>query len=471
MKVNKKIAISIALASSFAINTATFAQEGSTTTKAIAKVVSVKEETVIEKVAVSAPRLLRTDNPNIMWDRFLSSHGLNEGWNKLPSGNVYIAKGEATVGKSTRSKHFISSRNIAFEKALVFAQEAMSSELSSTSSLKTMYSIEDMFSELPPALDNARNEISIFDKINKLTNEALDEQIKKYDPSWSSEGKTKSQINAKIVETREQFQKVMADKTSLWLQGSSTIYNTEGPDSEGMYTVVVGLAWSPSYSKVVTNLIDKNQPAPKGKPNKPILDQINAKLVKDSDWLTKQMGLRVMRDENGNRALVGFYNVSKQGAKRVYQKKAKKSANAQMTSFVSSKLAASDLLRQAETQDFNTDGTLTAYNEETYKEKINVVSKEVNFNGRTLIKQWEGRHPTINSQKIFGVVTLWSPATRDQALETIKLIKETRDIQYKNKHGNAAVKGSKTEQNNEPEHVGPQAVTGFGSGAFSIDDF
>jgi hypothetical protein len=382
----------------------------------------------------------------------------------VPSGNVYIVKGEATVGKNTGSKNFISSRNIAFEKAMVFAQEAMSSELSSTSSLKTLYSIEDTFSELPPSLNNAKNEISIFDRIDKLTIETLDAQIRKYDPSWSSSDKTKSQINAKVVETREQFRKVMADKTSLWLQGSSAIYNTEGPDSEGMYTVVVGLAWSPSYSKVVTNLIDKNQPAPKGKPNKPILDQINAKLVQDADWLSKQMGLRVMRDENGHRALVGFYNVSKQGAKRVYQKKAKKSANAQMTSFVSSKLAASDLLSQAETQDFNSDGTITAYNEEIYKEKINIVSKEVNFNGRTVIKQWEGRHPTIQSQKIFGVVTLWSPSTRDQALKTIKLIKETRDIQHSNNNNDVVT-------NDGPESVGPQAVTGFDSGAFSLDDF
>ena len=162
MKVNKKIAISIALVGAVVLNTASFAQEGVTKVKTASA--EVKQETVIEKVAVSAPVLSKSNNPNVMWDRFLSSHGLKEGWNKLPTGNVYISKGEATVGKSTRSKHFISSRNIAFEKAMIFAQEAMSSELSSVSSLKAMYSTESTFTELPTSLENAKEEISIFDE-------------------------------------------------------------------------------------------------------------------------------------------------------------------------------------------------------------------------------------------------------------------------------------------------------------------
>ena len=458
MRINSKLITAIALLSGAVMMNPVIAQETATA--------QVKSETVIEKIAVSAPNLAYSINPTIMWERFLSSHGLKQGWNKLPSGDIFISKGESTVGKPLSNRKFVGSRNIAFEKAMVFAQDSMASELSSTSSMKIMYQLESDSNELPPSLETAKGEISIFDRIEKLTTEALDAQINKYDPSWSSKGKSEAEINAKIVETREQFEKVMAEKTSLWLQGASNIFNTEGPDSQGMYTVIVGLAWSPTYSKIVTNLIDKDQPAPTGKPAAPIIDQINAKLVKDPQWLTKQLGLKVMRDETGARSLVSFYNVDRVGAKRGYQKNAVILANSQMAAFVSTKLAASQLLKQAETQDYNADNTITAYNQEKFKHHTDIASKEVNFNGRTTIKTWEGVHPVATDRKVYGVVTVWSPATRDKALATIKMIKDSKEIQHKAIVGSGTASGK-----TDIMPTGPQAVTGFNSGAFSLDDF
>ena len=60
---------------------------------------------------------------------------------------------------------------------------------------------------------------------------------------------------------------------------------------------------------------------------------------------------------------------------------------------------------------------------------------------------------------------MWSPATRDQALNTIQMIKDTREIQHKALMGKKPVKKGEA-----PKSVGSQAVTGFDSGAFSLDD-
>lgn len=416
----------------------------------------------IEEVSTSAVEV-QASNPSVIWENFLSSHGLHEGWNALRSGNIFITKGEATVSAGVNSRNFIASRNKAFESAMLFAKENMSSSLASSVSLKVLFESQDVNQDRPPAIQDAAAEASIMSKMHTLTSEALDAQIRKYDSSWNSNEMTDEQIQAKIVETREKFQKSISSKTSLWLQGASTLFNTEGPDTDGMYSVVVGLAWSENYANIVASIVDPSKPAQMGKPADTILNQIDRNIATDPSWLSKQQGIRVMRNETGERALVSFYNVERKGAKYRYQNTAKDSARSQIIGFVSSKLASNHLLNQAQTSDYNDDGTINAYNQDAFTARVSLEAKKVNLNGASVVRNWNGNHPIMTDKKLYGTVMVWSPSSRDKAVNTLEIVNKAYTVGGK--------KAKTTIEKNQHKSTGKTSVGGFGSYGFSLDDF
>lgn len=455
MKTNKQqLLLAGAVLATMGLNSVAFASSG------------VSDTTAVENIIEAEVSIDVSSNPSVHWNNFLSNSGLAEGWNNLPNGkSIFIAKGEATVGKPLTDKDFILSRNMAYDKAYAFALEGMASSLKSISSQKIMFKSVDNANQVPPSLSTQETELSVFDKVNTLTHAQLDSLIKGYDPTWGETKVTNDERKAKIISVRETFNQRLTEKTQLWLQGSAIIFNAEGPDMDGMYSAVVGTAFSPAYSSIVANMIDPSRPAPTAKPKKPIIAQINDKLFDDKDWLSKQYGIRVMTDENGQRVLVSFANNARNIAKRSLQRKTTRDAKAQIERFVSSKLAASNILDKKETIDYNDDETLSAYNQSSFNEEISIVSKTLVLEGTPVIKTWTSNHKNSTMQKLYGVVMTWSPSTRDASKKMQKTIKD-------NLSGTKHSPKTNVMKNRGVKDTGKQKSSGYSSGGvFDLSDF
>ena len=161
-------------------------------------------------------------------------------------------------------KGFMDSRNRSYIAAVLEAKSIMAEYLSLEMSSNSSFIIESFGNEAAPPLTEAVKPLSIMDKASKLTGLALDNEIKKFDPEWDGTNKSDADRNVRLAEARELIELDFSSKARAFLQGTTPIFNAEGPDDEGNYTVVVGLVWSPRSTLVAESVYNPTSPPPVG---------------------------------------------------------------------------------------------------------------------------------------------------------------------------------------------------------------
>jgi len=357
----------------------------------------------------------KSTNPYDLWLDYLSNNKLSDGVNTIGSKRFIIAYGEAVVNKPLTSKDFFDSRDKAHSAAVLMAKSELANTLSvELKSNRALELFEGGNEAAGPLRSQIQEPLSIMDKANTLTDLALDNQIKKFDPQWDGTGKSKNDKVTKIVEQRSRYTESLSRKSRLFLQGTTPIFSAEGPNDDGKYTVVVGLVWSAKSTRLAESMYNPTvKPPTNSRKLLTIREQINNL---PEEVLASSMGVRIFWDEKGKPALVSFASTRGSGNPMIAKKKTGLRAQTQMAQFISENIVSSDTLEGDETADTFTDGTDSVFNNDVFQSKIIAKSKTVNLNGVSTIMYKKIRHPASKKLMALNVMT-WTPNASKLARE------------------------------------------------------
>ncbi len=355
-------------------------------------------------------------DPELRWQEYLNSRQLREGPNDREGRLFFITKGVVRVGKPFGSG-WIQSRNVAFEKAVLLAKSEMAefvgASLTSDRHLELMAQGGEAAPEMEKALSKV-GELSIVKKINRLGHEVLDDLIRKYDPSWTGKDVSLEEKREKLVNYREVFRQELRQKARLFLQGATPVFNAEGPNADGHYTVVVGLAWSMNLARIADSLFNPNTETEPLSPGDTIREQIERMLDHDPSALAGFQGVRIWRNELGQPVLVSAVAEERTGNVVIVRRKAALRARAQMARFIAENIESQSTLEGGETFDLAGGNQGQAFDESEFNERISAKSKEVKLVGTHAVHTWTGPHP-VSRSKLHVTVMAWSPRYSKEA--------------------------------------------------------
>ena len=362
----------------------------------------------------------KAKTPLEKWYEWLNDEGLTEGKNENANGPFFISKSRANVNKPTSSKNWISSRNAAFETATLNAKGNLAK------AIKTLIETERSLSLLAqgggdplPIIKEADEKLSVMDKAMALTDKALDQEIKKYDPGWDGTGKSKEERDQKRVELQDSFAKNIAAQARRFISGSLVAKIIEGPNKKGIYEVLVGVVWSPALGRVAAAMYDEGVHLAPTKPSKPIRVQI-AKMVADNPHLLATTeGVFVRRNEKGEKVLISFAAVPMSRSSTLNENKSRLNATSYIAQFISEAVVSNQATSGGQILQVYEDGSTAVFDNEMFKEQITATSKKVAISGLVRLFQWDGEHPHSN-QSIFVGVYVWSPTTQAVAKQAAK---------------------------------------------------
>ncbi len=354
-------------------------------------------------------------DPTLRWEEYLERHGLVEGFNKKGSKVFFIAVGDSAVGKPLKNRGFITSRTVAFNKAVLLAKSALAESVGAEVSSERGLEMFEEGGEVAPGLGRVQNHLSIMDKARTLIDAELDNQIKKYDPNWDGTGLSEEQKRDKLAIQTEKYTENLAQNAQLFLQGAAPIFNAEGPSGDD-YLVVVGIVWSPVMTRIAEAMYNPSAKAPKGKPGRSVKDRVASLLAADStlNGINATMGVRVWRNEDGERVVVSFAAESGLGSSAIAKKKSALRARTQIAQFISENITSDGILGGDETTVYFDDGEMEAFDQTSFSQKIEATARRVCLQGVAPVKFWKGSHPN-SGQKMVVHVLAWTPSSQVQA--------------------------------------------------------
>jgi hypothetical protein len=363
-------------------------------------------------------------DPEEKWQDYLDKYGIQPGQNERNGRTFFIVSYTQEVGPKPGDRSFIDSKNIAYSKAVTFAKAELAKFLGSWMVSGRTLTDTEINEDVPQSYIKAVIEpVSTAQRAHKLTNLALDDQIKRFDPTWDGTNIPKEEKVLKLVEHNQRYTEKMSQRARAYLQGASTIFTAEGY-SDGDYSVTVGIVWSFKSAKVAEAIYNPTVPLPKGKKNPlSIKDRIN-KLPDDK--LAATMGTRIWWDENGVPVVVSFAATDATGLKSIQKNKTSLQARTQIAQFVS-EIVKSDA-------ESNIDATIQAYdddsladfNNNTFEEKITSFSKGLPLSGVGSVHYRKFNHPITGNKMVVNVMS-WSPdsAVLAKALKQMSKDQET----------------------------------------------
>ena len=423
----------------------------------------------MEEFAVDeSPSAFPSPSLTELMDAYLAERGWSEGENQKKDGSTFlVAIGRGTIGAGRTTPSFITSRQLAFDKAMLQAKRAMleyqeakiKTEMSSffaqpsqarqqaelAAKRREGLAIEgavavagDVAAEQAARIGTPSAQTLADKTMNLLRLEAAERlQALGYDPSQPVDAQT---LQAVVEE--EGFQKTVetaAQGRLVGMQAAKTFeFLPEGMNGEiGVITIHSARLQS------IADAIYSNQPArgPSGSPKKPLAAQI----PQSKDALVSEFGVKAKRNEKGEYCLVAYG----QSSPRTQSSRSLQAAESQ------AKLVADGLIRQfagemgtslamseqAENIKTYADNMQDYALDESYEEKIAVSAKAIVISGIAPVKRWTHTHP-LGGQMIAGVVSAWCPSQGLSAQASKRQMSAAPKAQEGFSSGGAAPAGS-----------------------------
>lgn len=399
------------------------------------------------------------------WHDWLESKKLNDGVNERKGKFFVISMARANVSKPSSAKSWINSRNFAYERAHLNAKTNLAKEIRTLIETGRGLSLFEQADNPPPNIKEAVEKLSVMDKALALTDKALDQEIKKYDPNWDGTGRSKEEREQKRIVLKESFYKNIAAQAQRFVSGALVAKIIEGTNAQGFYEVLVGIAWSPSLGKIARAMYDEGYTIALTKPDRPIRKQIREMIEKRPGLLATTVGVYKRKNEKGETVLISFSAVPLSRSRALNENKARLFASSYISEFISESVVSNAKTSGGEIFQEYKDGTTAVFDNSKYQEDITSQSKKVSVAGLTSLFQWEGKHPH-SQQDIYVGLYVWSPSTQAvaQQLEMISIDQE-EDMKSVGKDGVKRQSGS-----NENSAADP-AASGVNEGFESDTDF
>jgi len=326
-------------------------------------------------------------------------------------GSIYVVDAAAT-NRSSNQSGFITSRNIAYSRALLKAKTGILFLLGET--VRSEKNLSDYGNDGSGGSDpDLYKKASTLDKIKEVASKSLDRALEEL-------GADKSEIMQMNQDQKEkmysyEYGQLLETYGASMMNGVTTVKIVEG-DSGNDYQVAVCIKFSPEQSAEAANQQSLGA-------SKEIFNSNAIKKLQNisSDKLVSNMGAQLFKDDNGKRFLVGFGQASVKKVNRNQSRlemsgyrKARLRAISQIKDFLSEDLVYQEIIEQAEKSIQYFDGTSSEY----IVDKMNLLieAKSTTIKMSTLpIRQWKGVHPISKNVVVGQIIVLTEDNTIDFA--------------------------------------------------------
>ena len=326
-------------------------------------------------------------------------------------GSIYVVDAAAT-NRSSNQSGFITSRNIAYSRALLKAKTGILFLLGET--VRSEKNLSDYGNDGSGGSDpDLYKKASTLDKIKEVASKSLDRALEEL-------GADKSEIMQMNQDQKEkmysyEYGQLLETYGASMMNGVTTVKIVEG-DSGNDYQVAVCIKFSPEQSAEAANQQSLGAS----------MEIFNSNAIKklqniSSDKLVSNMGAQLFKDDNGKRFLVGFGQASVKKVNRNQSRlemsgyrKARLRAISQIKDFLSEDLVYQEIIEQAEKSIQYFDGTSSEY----IVDKMNLLieAKSTTIKMSTLpIRQWKGVHPISKNVVVGQIIVLTEDNTIDFA--------------------------------------------------------
>lgn len=390
-------------------------------------------------------------------EEFLGSKNWTPGVNinSKTGKSFFISTGTGLITADRNDKYFVSSRQNAFDKAMLEAKKALttfleeeiggvlSNERASPSESREKERIERLTRE-GMALQAAKEQVKALStdaekysgeigikslatagaQAERLLNSEFDRELIKrgFDPDQPVEEQT-----IKEILESEQFKRAITSAAKARLVGVQAYRTFEVIPSSGKGEIGVVAIFSQRLEAVANSLFSGNSDIiPVGTPKAALKNQIPT----TNKALITTFGAQVKRDETGQFAIVAYAQQGPKSkstlAKKTAYKKAALIAKSQIRFFAGEIMAIQESLDQSENITEFADETSQTNFDDSYQEHVNSVAKKLKISGMKTLKKWKSKHP-LTGHEIIGVVVAWSASDMDFGHETKKrLAKEPK---------------------------------------------
>jgi hypothetical protein len=344
--------------------------------------------------------------------------GLNKR-SREEGGDFFVAVGVAEISGHRSSEDWATSRASAFDKAMNDAKAEISAFIRSDIETLARQGLEENTAGLEPPAQSpgqgspAAGPPSVLDRISRLTHEKLAEMLQKQATGSAAASSQRSAATADKLTRTEEFQNFVRTSSSAMVAGVQAFQSFEDLQSgRNGEVAVIGIVSDRTLALAAS--LGCGAALPKGKPGKPITDQVPDANTEDGALqLLTTFGVRTMYDENGDLTLVSFNQArpvnDSTGAELSAQRRAGTSAAGEIRRFMGEQIArVEDAFRSETAKDFE-DNTRETLAKEGGRFAYEALAEKMSISGIRPVMDWTARHP-ITGQIIVGSVKMWSPS-------------------------------------------------------------
>jgi len=340
---------------------------------------------------------------------------------KEQGGDYFVAIGKAAISAHRSSKDWVTSRAIAFDKAMNDAKGKLLVSVVAEVETRTRQTLEESSSGVQASPESegqggeAAKHPGIFDKLTKLTHNKLDDMLAKQGgkPNSNDSAKPSKAEVDKVMRTEEfkTFVRMGSQAVVAGMQAFQTFEDLQsGRNGE---IVVIGIVSEKTLD--LASSVGSGAPIPKGKPGKPVNEQVPDADTEDGALqLLNTFGVKTMYDENGDLVLVSFNQArplnDSTDAELSAQRRAGVFAIGEIRKFLGEQIArVEDVFRSETVKDFEDHTRETAEATEGGRSAYEAMAEKISITGIGSVKDWTARHP-VTGQIIVGSVKMWSPS-------------------------------------------------------------
>jgi len=366
-------------------------------------------------VSAAAAAGAERQTPLEAWQEWLSERGLNEGVTvtENPADFRILSFAEAAVPDGPANR-FMERRGITFNRAVLQAKSDLARQVSvAIESDQMLEFLERNPDVAPPMLEEATRPVSTADRARQLANLTLDDQIRRFDPTWNGAGRTDEERRSRLARSQESYRNNIRTNSRLFTSGAMSVCVFDGMNAQGQLVLGVGMLWSIRSQKIAQSIIDANiviSPAP----YRSVRDQINDTIAQNPNFLATAYGLQITRDEKGDAVILAYVSVDQSSSGFRNEGLTRDLATQMLQAFVAEQVVAdTDLkgLLSVQTQQDNSNRT---FNSSSYENRVSTTAPRMTISGISVVRQWQGMHPSIRTP-VYARVFAWSPSSRAAA--------------------------------------------------------
>ena len=342
---------------------------------------------------------------------------MRQGLNRRPrddGGDFWVGIGIAEIAGNRSSPDWVTSRALAFDKAMAAAKGDLVAQVSADIESHARGLLKERSDGIVDQVESPEAPESTYDKVSELLQRELDERLGTAGP----ESGRSAQRAGEAYLRSEEFRNAVKMSSRAIVSGMQAFQTFEDLEA-GRNGEIAVLAIVSDKTLQLAASLGAGRPLPRGKAGQPLDDQIPYDDSEDGALqLLCTFGVKTMYDEKGELCLVSFNQArplnQSAGAELSAKRRAGTFAAGAIRQFLGEQICrVEDVFRSESVKEF-TDNTRQSESVEGGQSLFEATAEKINITGLNVIREWTARHP-VTGQLVCGSVVSWSPGSKDFA--------------------------------------------------------